>query len=152
MKVGQQCNRGAVAISASSDIAQACRLMRDRHVGFLVVFQEGDGLRKPIGVLTDRDIVLQVTVHDLQTQLITVGDVMTSKPMIACEDDDLGDALQAMRFAKIRRVPVVDCRGALCGVVALDDAIELVAGMLCSIANSITVEQHREWRAPAAIA
>ena len=71
---------------------------------------------------------------------------MTRQPLVANETDDLTDALQAMRFAGIRRVPVVDDRGALVGILAIDDAVDLVTGLLCNIAGSIRNEQQHEWR------
>jgi CBS domain-containing protein len=120
--------------------------MRDEHVGFLVVYKDGDELRKPMGVLTDRDIVLQVTARDVNPHSVTAEDVMTRQPVIASMADDLSEALQAMRLAGIRRVPVVDVRGALTGILALDDAIDLVAGLLCDITGSIKSEQRQEWR------
>lgn len=146
MKVGQHCKREVIAISAKADIAEAARLMRDQHVGFLVVFEEGDTTRKPTGVLTDRDIVLQVTARDVNAHEVTVEDVMTRQPMIATEADDLDELVQAMRLAGIRRVPVVDVRGALAGIIAVDDVIDVVTGMLCDISGSIKKEQRQEWR------
>lgn len=62
------------------------------------------------GVLTDRDIVLQIIARDVSPASVTVADVMTAKPMIATQSDDLNDLMQAMRLAGIRRVPVVDSR------------------------------------------
>jgi CBS domain-containing protein len=149
MKVGQHCKRRVVCINSAADIVQAAKMMRDDHVGFLVVYEPGDDLRRPIGVLTDRDIVLEVLAKDVDPHAITIRDAMTRQPLIATEQDELGDALQAMRMAGIRRVPVVDTRGALTGVFALDDGINLVTGLLCDISGSIQSEQRQEWRARA---
>jgi CBS domain-containing protein len=145
MKVGQYCKRGVVAIDGNADVVGAAQLMRERHIGFIVVYEQGDDIRKPIGVLTDRDIVLGVTAKDIDPHSVVVKDVMTRQPLVADESDELSDALQGMRMAGIRRVPVVDSRGALTGVFALDDAVELVAGLLCDIAGSIKTEQRHEW-------
>lgn len=150
MKVGQFCKRGVISIRASADVAEAAKLMRDEHVGFLVVFDEGDEIRKPAGVITDRDIVLLVTARDVNAKDVTVADVMTRQPLIANEHDEMTDLLQAMRTAGIRRVPVVDTRGALQGVIAADDAIDLITGLLCDISGSIKHEQRQEWRTRAA--
>lgn len=146
MVVGDYCKRGVVAIDSSADISEAARLMREHHVGFLIVYKEHDVLRKPIGVLSDRDIVLQVTAKDVDPRSVTVEDAMTREPLVASESDDLHDVLQAMRLAGIRRVPVVDARGALCGIIALDDAIELIASLLSDISGSIRGGQRQEWR------
>lgn len=147
MKVGQYCKRAVISITAKADVAEAARRMRDEHVGFLVAFNEGDDIRRPVGVLTDRDIVLQVTARDVNSHTVTVGDTMTRQPMVANEDDDLGELMQAMRLAGIRRVPVVDVRGTLTGIIAVDDVIDVIAGLLGDISGSIKNEQRQEWRA-----
>lgn len=147
MKVGQHCKRRVVCINSTADIVDAARMMREEHVGFLIVYEQGDDLRKPIGVLTDRDVVLGVVAKEVDAHSVTVRDAMTRQPLIASEGDELGEALQAMRMAGIRRVPVVDGRGALTGVFALDDGIDLITGLLCDIAGSIKSEQRQEWRA-----
>jgi predicted transcriptional regulator len=147
MKVGEYCKRAVVAIAASADAAEAAKLMRSEHVGFLIVYREGDSMQRPVGVLTDRDLVLGVMARDVDPHAITADDVMTRQPLIANESDQLSDMLQAMRLAGIRRVPVVDVRGALVGIMAIDDAIDVVTGLMCDIAGSIKSEQRQEWRA-----
>ena len=149
MKVGQHCKHRAVCIHSAADIVEAARMMRDEHVGFLIVYERGDDIRKPIGVLTDRDIVLEVLAKDVEPHAVTVEDAMTHQPLVARESDELAEALQAMRMAGIRRVPVVDGRGALAGIFALDDGIDLITGLLCDISGSIKSEQRQEWRARA---
>lgn len=149
MKVGEYCKRAVVAIAASADAAEAAKLMRSAHVGFLIVHREGDELRKPAGVLTDRDLVLGIMARDIDPRAVTVDDVMSPQPLTANEADELGDMLQAMRLAGIRRVPVVDARGALTGIMAIDDALEVVAGLMCDIAGSIKSGQRQEWRSRA---
>ena len=146
MNVGQYCKRGVAAISTSADVAEAARLMREKHVGFLAAFKDGDPLRKPVGVLTDRDIVLEVTARDVDPHAVRVDDVMTRQPLIANENDELSDLVQAMRQSGIRRVPVVDVRGALVGIVALDDVIDVISSLLGEVAGSIRSEQRQEWR------
>lgn len=146
MNVGQCSQRTAHAISMSADVVDAAMLMREHHVGFLVVFQDSDPLRKPVGVITDRDLVLEVMARDTDPHSVTVGDVMTREPLTAKEGDDLSDLAQAMRFSGIRRVPVVDARGALSGVIALDDLVAVISSLLNELAGSIKSEQRQEWR------
>lgn len=146
MKIGDYSRKVAVSIYGGAEIAQAARLMRDQHVGFLVVYQEGDDLRRPIGVLTDRDIVLEVTACGIEPGSVRVEDVMTREPLVARESDEVSDLLQAMRLTGIRRAPVVDARGALVGIISIDDVIAGVAGLMCDMAGSIKSEQCRERR------
>jgi predicted transcriptional regulator len=147
MKVGEYCKREVVSINLAADALDAARLMREEHIGFLVVYSLDDELRKPVGVVTDRDLVLGVMAKEVSPQSVTVGDVMTRQPLVANESDDFKDLLQAMRVAGVRRAPVVDIRGALVGVIAIDDAIDAVTGLMCDIAGSIRSEQRQEWRA-----
>lgn len=149
MKVGQYCKHRVVAIDGNADIVEAAKLMREEHVGFLVVYEQGDDIHRPVGVLTDRDVVIEIVAKDVGPHAALVKDAMTRQPLVASESDELAEVLQAMRMAGIRRVPVVDARGALTGVIALDDALDLITGLLCDISGSIKSEQRQEWRARA---
>ena len=147
MNVSEHCRRGVISIADTSDIVTAARLMRDQHVGFLAVYRQADNSHRLVGVLTDRDIVMQVTAANRDPLAVKVQEVMTRQPLLAYETDELRDVLQVMRLAGIRRVPVVDSNGAPAGIIALDDAIELITGLLCDISGSIRSERHHEWRA-----
>jgi len=134
MTVGQFCKRVVISISDNVKIAAAARRMLDEHVRLLVVYKEGDDIRRPVGVLTDRDIVLQMTAREAISNAVTVADVMTRQPVVANEEDDPCELIQAMRLAGIRRVPVVDARGALSGIIAFDDVI---TELRCDVSGSI---------------
>jgi CBS domain-containing protein len=149
MNVGEHCRRGVISIADTADIVTAARLMRDQHVGLLSVHRNGDDIRRVIGVLTERDIVMQVSAAGRDPRAVKVQDVMIRQPLVANEMDELRDVLQVMRLAGIRRVPVVDARGAAAGILALDDAIELITGLLCDISGSIHSERRHEWFAQA---
>lgn len=149
MNVSEHCCRSVISIADTADIVTAACLMRDQHVGLLAVYREGDDAHRLTGVLTDRDIVMQVTAADRNPHTVRVREVMTRQPILAYEHDELRDVLQVMRLAGIRRVPVVDANGAAVGIIALDDAIELITGLLCDISGSIRSERHHEWRAHA---
>ena len=149
MNVSEHCCHGVVSISDTADVVTAARLMRDQHVGLLAMFHQGDVARRLTGVLTDRDIVMQVTASDRDPHEVKVQEVMTRQPILAYENDELRDVLQVMRLAGVRRVPVVNNDGTAVGVIALDDAIELITGLLCDISGSIRSERHHEWRAHA---
>ena len=147
MQVGEVCRHGAISIANTEGITEAARLMRERHVGFLIVHRLGDDLRRPIGVLTDRDLVVEVMAKQIDPRAVKVDDLMTRDPVVANETEDLADVLSGMRLAGIRRVPVVDARGALVGVIAIDDAFDLITTFMCDITGSIKHEQSVERRA-----
>jgi CBS domain-containing protein len=146
MRVGDYCKHGVVTIAATASVSEAARTMRDEHVGFLVVVEEGEPSRKPLGVITDRDIVLQICARDIDPHAVTAADIMSTEPLVASEADDLSEVLQAMRIAGFRRVPVLTSAGALTGVIAIDDTVDVVAGLLCDISGSIRNEQRQERR------
>ena len=144
MSVGDICNRNVVVIEKESAVREAARLMRQFHVGALVVCNERDGGRVPVGLVTDRDIVIEVLGEDVDADSVMVGDIMSDNPLTAREGDDLWETLQRMRQAGVRRVPVVDERGALQGIVAMDDVIELLADELALLAKLVAREQKME--------
>jgi predicted transcriptional regulator len=152
MKVGEYCRRGVVTIYGDATIYEAARTMRDHHVGFLVVLDRNNLTRTPVGVLTDRDIVVQVDARSVDVNSVAVSDVMTRQPVLAYEDDDLHDLMQGMHAAGVRRVPVIDAAGALTGIIAVDDVFEIVAGLMQNVCGSIATEHRmeRETRSPMA--
>jgi CBS domain-containing protein len=137
MDVGKLCRHRVVSVGTEADLVEAARLMREHHVGFLVVAEEG----VPVGVITDRDIVLEVVAADVSGHDVTVGDTMTAEPLTLTTDSPLDDALESMRAAGVRRVPVVDDRGRIAGVLSIDDLLEHLAGQLGAVAGSLRHEQ-----------
>lgn len=145
MDVAAFCNRQVVTVLATDGLVHAARVMRERHVGFLIVIEEQPGGgRAPIGVLTDRDIVVGVVARDVDLASLAVGDVMTPRPAVAHDTDSLDSVLGRMRASGVRRLPVVDAGGQLIGIVALDDVLNYVAAQLTSIAASIRQGRHVE--------
>jgi len=146
MTVGQVCNRIVVFAYRDTPLPEAAKLMRENHIGSLVIVDEAARGRVPVGILTDRDIAVAVVAHALDPRTLTVGEVMTGEPVTANEQDDVLDTLQRMRRRGVRRLPVVAANGTLAGIVTLDDLLELVAEQLGDIVQAITAEQSREAR------
>jgi len=140
MDVRSLCRHRAVTIGASADLVEAARLMREAHVGFLIVV-EGGG---PIGVITDRDLVLETVAADVPPHDVTVGDAMSAEPVTIAETSAIEEALESMRLAGVRRLPVVDDGGRVTGVLSIDDVLEHLAGQLGSVAGSLRHEQAAE--------
>jgi CBS domain-containing protein len=137
MDVGRICKRRPITIDSGADLAEAARLMREAHVGFLVVC---DGAQL-CGVLTDRDIVLEAVACGVSPDQVTVGDAMTADPVTLAEDASLDEALECLRAAGVRRAPVVDDGGRIAGVLSLDDVLDHLADQLGSVAGSLRHEQ-----------
>jgi CBS domain-containing protein len=134
MKIGSVCNPEVAVIEPHELVVDAARRMRERHVGDLVVVRNEPGGRVPIGILTDRDIVVGIIAKDIaHLGTLKVDDVITSDPICAKDSDDLSLVLDKMRRNVIRRVPVVNARGYLAGVFTLDDLLALLADDLGSV-------------------
>jgi len=144
MKIGEVCNREVVCVDRDASILEAARLMRRHHVGDVVVTEERQGRRIPLGILTDRDIVVELLADQVPLEAVAIGDVMSFELLTAGEGDEVMETLQQMRSRGVRRVPVVDGAGTLSGILAVDDLIELVAEQLTDLVKLIGVEQQRE--------
>lgn len=143
MKTGEVCNRTVVIVGRETPLGEAAKLMRENHVGSLVVSKNTYG-RKPLGIVTDRDMVVEVMAADLDYRTLTVGEIMGDKLVIAKEADDSLDTLKLMRASGVRRIPVVTDKGDLAGIVTVDDLLEIVAEELEDIVHAIGNEQHKE--------
>ena len=140
MNAGSVCKRGVVTVAPTDDLIAAAHVMREKHVGYLIVSKE----TRVVGVLTDRDIVVAVLAQEVDAHALKVGDVMTRDPLLIEEGQSIEAVLRHMREAGVRRVPVVDRTGALTGVLSIDDVLERIAEQLINIAGSIRNEQRME--------
>ncbi len=132
-----------VTVSQSEDVIKAAQLMREKHIGYLVVVEPNvsDGSQRPIGVLTDRDIVTTVVAREADPRSLRVGDIMTQQPVTANIADSVDKVLRDMRRVGVRRLPIVGTRGELVGILSLDDVLDVLAGELQNVAGSIRNEQ-----------
>lgn len=146
MQIAKLCRHHVVTIRPFEEIVDAARLMREQHVGYLVVVEPalGDGGLRPVGVLTDRDIVVKVLARNEDPRALRVGDVMTRDPVVATATDALADVLPTMRRIGVRRIPVVGSLGELAGVLSLDEVVDTLAGELSDVAGSIRAGQRTE--------
>jgi CBS domain-containing protein len=149
MNVGTICQRLLITVRRSDEVIRAAQLMRDRHVGYLVVVESHavKGCLRAVGVLTDRDIVVSVVARQVDPAAVRVGEIMTPNPVTVAESDAIEEALQAVRRAGVRRVPVVGPRGELVGVLSFDDLLKAVAGEARDMVTAIRTERQIEARA-----
>jgi CBS domain-containing protein len=118
--------------------------MREHHVGDVVVVEERHGRRFPVGILSDRDIVVEVLAEDLAPEAVDIGDLMSADLLTAREGDALLDAIKRMKERGVRRLPVVDEAGALVGILALEDLIELIGEQLMDLVGLLNAELRHE--------
>lgn len=144
MAIGEICSRDVVFVARNETCAQAARLMREHHVGSLVVVQEDVAPRVPSGMITDRDLAVGVMALGLDAEKTLVEAVMRPDVALVRESEGVGRALALMREQGVRRLPVVDALGALAGVIAADDLIELFAEEMSSLAAMVAKGPRRE--------
>lgn len=144
MSLGEYCNREVVVAKKDIGIQEAARLMREFHVGDLVIVERIEDKNVPIGIVTDRDLVIEVLAQDVSAQSLTVGDVMCEDPATAHEEDDLWDTLNRMRSLGVRRMPVVNSQGGLEGILTLDDVLELICEGLTDLVKLVKREMGKE--------
>lgn len=146
MKVGKVCKHQVITVTPRVDLIAAAELMREKHVGFLVVAEsDTTGLYgRPVGVLTDRDIVVSVVANGADPKQLTVADIMNQGPAVVDETESLDQALQTMRRMGVRRLPVVGPRGTLTGVLSLDDVIDVLAREIGEVSGAVQNEQRIE--------
>lgn len=146
MPVGELCTREVVVASRSDSVLEAARLMRQHHVGDVVIVDDVDGARKPAGLVTDRDLVVEVMAPGINPESIGIGEIMSAELATIGEDAGLFEAIQYMRSKGVRRLPVVGKEGQLIGILALDDLIELISEELSELSSLVKSEERRERR------
>ncbi len=144
MSVGEFCNREVVVAEKNASITQIARLMREQHVGDVIIVEQRAGVRVPLGIVTDRDLVVQMLAKATPVESCLVGDVMSFDLVTAAETDGIWETLQRMRARGIRRVPVVNAAGALVGILTADDLLELLGEELSALVKVIASQPSRE--------
>lgn len=144
MSVGDVCNREVVIVNAGESVMDAVHLMRKHHVGDVVVVEDSNGRKVPKGILTDRDIVIEIIAENVDLASVRIGDVMSFELLAVHENDEIMDAIKSMRAKGVRRAPVVNDKNELQGILAVDDLIGLITDQLTDVVRLVTREQQRE--------
>lgn len=144
MPISEFCNRDVVFATREMSIEETAQLMRQYHVGDLVVVDEIDGKRVPVGIVTDRDIVIKIIALSLDLNDFKTGDIMSPQLFSVQEKDGIFETIRLMRTKGIRRIPVINLEGGLEGIVSADDILDLLAEELTELAKVAPREQERE--------
>ncbi len=144
MSVGELCNRNVVIARRAENALEAARLMRHYHVGDVVVVADAEDKKVPVGILTDRDIVIELVAEQVDPGSVSVGDIMSDRLLTVSENDELLATIEQMRNKGVRRAPVVDSAGELVGIITLDDMLDVPADALYNLVLLAGREQRRE--------
>lgn len=146
MPVSEICNREVVIVQRNDTALEAAKLMRQHHVGDVLVVEDRNGVRVPVGIVTDRDLIMEIMAPELDDTVITVGDIMAQALVTVKGSTGIFEAIQYMRQKAVRRLPIVNEGGGLIGILTLDDLLELLSEELLEISKLVRNEQQKETR------
>lgn len=144
MTVGTICNREVITVQRNASVLDAAMLMRKHHVGDVVVIEAHKEKLTPIGMVTDRDIVIELVATELDCKVITTGDIMVANLSVIKESAGVFEAIKTMTSKGVRRLPVVSDQGELVGIVTLDDLLLLLAKEFGALSKLLTRELKNE--------
>ena len=145
MKVRDICSREVVTIEPDATLREASGLMRGKHVGALVVVEPAQGGLRPVGIITDRDIIVAaIAVAGARPEGLRVRDAMSSQLASARLEEGVFDAVQTMTQQGVRRLPVVAEDGTLRGIVTADDVNHAVSTKMARLATALRQGPERE--------
>jgi CBS domain-containing protein len=144
MLVAEACTADVVCCRPQASALEAARLMRQKHVGDVVVVDDPDGERVPMGVITDRDLAIEVLGNGRDAASTTVSSLVRTPVVIAKDSEDTRVVIERMHAHGVRRIPVVDARGVLLGIVTLDDLLKTLLSDMQLLLEAETRAQRRE--------
>lgn len=142
MTIGELCIRNTFIVQKEDTVLEAAKLMRVFNVGDLIVVEASKEGNTPIGIVTDRDIVVKVVADAADAQNITIAEIMSRELVSGLEEENLYEAIERMRQHGIRRLPVVDKKGYLSGILSVDDILEFLGEEVNALIGLVYKEQH----------
>jgi CBS domain-containing protein len=137
MSIESLIRRNMVVQPATASCYDAAELMRDRNVGSVVVIDEDT---RPLGLVTDRDLVTRVVAERRDPNQISLREIMSPNPIFLSHRRGLDEAVRTLRDQGLRRLPIVDDQGKVMGVVSLDDILMRLATQLDALGRAVQRE------------
>ncbi|MDB5959789.1 MAG: histidine kinase [Massilia sp.] len=147
MRIGEICTTFTIYCTRDDSVQDAALKMRQHHVGDLIVIDQPDDDKVPVGIITDRDIVVSVIALGLDPASLLAGDIMSDDLDTCGVDDDVYETIERMHRRGVRRMPVVDASGRLAGIVSADDLLGFLAEEMSELARIAPHQQAQERRA-----
>jgi len=144
MRISEICHRHVIRVGKEASVIEAAQAMRAHHVGNVIVTDPSDGIDKPIGIVTDRDIVVELLAKGIDLGSVTMGDIMSATLVTAKHDADISETLRFMDIKGIRRLPILDENGGLFGVLSIDDLVVVLSRELGFLAEIFQRQIERE--------
>jgi predicted transcriptional regulator len=137
------CSKSVACVEGDETLLRVAQLMKMQHVGDVVVVKS-NGNKKPIGIVTDRDIALAIAAEGL-SPATKVSEIMSTHLVTAKNDFGISDTIKKMEAEAVRRIVVLDHNGDVCGMVSLDDMLKIIAGELSGLGHLVERQPHSEW-------
>ena len=144
MSIGEICSRDVIIAFREDSVIDVAKLMREYHVGDVVIVDQHLDQNIPVGIVTDRDIVLELVAKEVNIGSVTAGDIMANDLLVAEENEEFTELVQRMKIRGVRRVPVINDKGGLIGIVSEDDIIEHIGEQLSNLVSLTNRGGHRE--------
>lgn len=145
MTLGSICTRELVTLDHAAPAQEAARLMREHHVGSVVVTQAGEGGLQAVGIVTDRDLAVEVLARGGDGAREPVGRLVGGQVLHSvAADAALGEAIAQMQAAGVRRLLVRDAEGHLVGLLSFDDVLQACAAQLAGLSAVLPKAVERE--------
>ena len=123
------------SVKPEDNITEVVRIMKERNVGSVLVCDE---LKKPVGIITDRDLVLRCMAEHKDYHACSARDLMTPSPRTVRDQDGIFDCINAMRDSQVRRIPVVDSQGKALGIVSFGDILGILSKEFGNLVENTT--------------
>lgn len=136
MSVYNCCQKNVLSVKPDAQLRFVAELMKEKNIGCVIVTDD----HKPVGIVTDRDMALRGPLLNDIPQNALISSIMTREVKAVTKDIGIFEAIQEMKSAGVRRMPVVDAAGRLVGLITLDDLIRLLAREMSDIARIIGKE------------
>lgn len=146
MLLKEICTPDVVFCDRRTSVLEAARIMRKKHIGDLVVVDDPEDACLPVGLVTDRDIVIKVLGEERSASTVTVGEIMCAPIVVASHNEEVSQGIARMRAHGVRRLPITGPLGKLTGVVTLDDLLKELAKTTNALLDIVTQEQDHERR------
>lgn len=137
MDIGTLCKRSVVTVEQSASLQDAARLMRQHHVGALVVTAAPGPGARVLGVITDRDLVVEAMAQGADAARTPVEKLLGGQPVAVPDTTGISEAIAAMRRAGVRRLLVITPKRQLAGIVSIDDLLAACAVELQALADAV---------------
>lgn len=139
-------HRSVVAVEEDANLEDVARLMRENHVGDVVVVEIRDGKPYPIGMITDRDLALEIVGQSVSAEAVTAGDIMMKSVSVARENDNIFEIIKLMNQQGIARLPIISEEGDLIGIVTARRLLQFLIEEMHELATISERQREKEIR------